>query len=80
MYFGLPNKRTDPNKHTGLKIESKWINAQTWIIAQGITTLIMYRVFKWVEIYIFAEELSETILMPILIPWKEITIVGLQKY
>ena len=28
-YFGLPNRRTGPNKHTGAKMLPKRINAQT---------------------------------------------------
>ena len=39
-YFGLPNRRTDPNKRTGTKNIPKRINAQTQISAQGCKTVI----------------------------------------
>ena len=34
VYYGVPNWHTDPNKHTGTKILSRLINAQTQIRAQ----------------------------------------------
>ena len=32
----VPNKRTDPNKHTGMENQLPQINAQTWISAHGL--------------------------------------------
>ena len=47
MYFGLPNKRTVPNKRTGREFLQKLINAQVQINAQGINkTEMTYKVKK----------------------------------
>ena len=40
LYFGLPNRRTDPNKRTDTKNMPKRINAQPQISAQGCKTVI----------------------------------------
>ena len=41
MHSGLPNRRTDPSKHTGMKNMPRRINAQTWISAQGCKSVVI---------------------------------------
>ena len=41
MHSGLPNRRTDPSKHTGMKNMPRRINAQTWISAQGCKRVVI---------------------------------------
>ena len=45
-YSWVPNRRTDPNKHTGTKLVPKRINAQTWISTQGCKIVIDERNVK----------------------------------
>ena len=46
IYFGLPNRRTDPNKRTGTKNMPKRINAQPRISTQGCKTVIAETIVK----------------------------------
>ena len=54
MYFGLRNRRTDLNKHTGTENLPKRINAETQISAQGCKSVIETNVKSVLAVAIIA--------------------------